>query len=125
MKNLTRHRKLILENLKNRLDHPTAKMVYDSVRETTEKFSFATVYNSLEYLVSQGFIKKLDIDSGSARYDGMLENHMHFICKKCGEVFDLPQPELSSCLSANQEFFYETKDVSITIRGICKNCNSL
>ncbi len=125
MRNLTRHRKLILENLRNRLDHPTAKMVYDSVRETTDKFSFATVYNSLEYLVSQGLIKKLDIDSGSARYDGMLENHMHFICKKCGEVFDLPQVELSSCLPVGQEFFYETKDVSITIRGICKNCNSL
>ena len=44
MKSLTKHRKVILENLKNRYDHPTAKMVYDSARELTEKLSFATVY---------------------------------------------------------------------------------
>ena len=33
MKKLTRHRKIILENMQSRKDHPTAKMVYDSVRE--------------------------------------------------------------------------------------------
>ena len=60
MKKLTRHRKIILENMQSRKDHPTAKMVYDSVRESVNSLSFATVYNSLEYLFNNGYIKKLD-----------------------------------------------------------------
>lgn len=124
MKNLTRHRKIILENLKCRMDHPTAKMVYDSARHFTDKLSFATVYNSLEYLVSEGLIKKLDIDAGSARYDAMLDNHMHFICKSCGEVFDLPQVDLSHCILPDDRFSYESSEISVTIRGVCKSCKT-
>lgn len=124
MKNLTRHRKVILENLQSRMDHPTAKMVYDSARHIADKLSFATVYNSLEYLVEQGFIKKLDIDSGSARYDAMLANHMHFICKSCGEVLDLPSSDLTGCIPQDPRFTFEESDISVTIRGICQDCQS-
>ena len=104
MKNLTRHRKIILENMKSRMDHPTAKMVYDSARNITDKLSFATVYNSLEYLVESGLIKKLDIDSESARYDAMLESHAHLICKSCGAIMDHP----------NEAFLQQMKIASIS-----------
>jgi len=69
MKKLTRHRKIILENMQSRKDHPTAKMVYDSIRSNVKSLSFATVYNSLEYLYNNGYIKKLDSFSDSAHYD--------------------------------------------------------
>lgn len=81
MKKLTLHRKIILENMQSRKDHPTAKMVYDSVRESVNSLSFATVYNSLEYLFNNGYIKKLDSFSESAHYDAILEKHSHLICK--------------------------------------------
>jgi Fur family peroxide stress response transcriptional regulator len=123
MKNLTRHRNIILENLQSRLDHPTAKMVYDSARQKTEKLSFATVYNSLEYLVSVGLVKKLDIDSQSARYDAMLNAHSHLVCKSCGEVFDLPAIDISDRLQ-DSGIQFSPEDVSITIRGICKECST-
>lgn len=121
MKNLTRHRKIILENMKSRMDHPTAKMVYDSARTLTDKLSFATVYNSLEYLVEAGLIKKLDIDSESARYDAMLQNHAHLICKSCGAVMDHPSEELAGHLKVNH-FSFHPDDVSITVRGTCLEC---
>lgn len=121
MKNLTRHRKIILENMKSRMDHPTAKMVYDSARSLTDKLSFATVYNSLEYLVEAGLIKKLDIDSESARYDAMLESHAHLICKSCGTVMDHPNQEILNHMKISH-FQFHSEDISITIRGNCKEC---
>jgi len=124
MKNLTRHRKIIFENMKSRLDHPTAKMVYDSARNLTDKLSFATVYNSLEYLVEAGLIKKLDISSESARYDAMLENHAHLICKSCGAVKDYPSKDLVNLFKVDN-FHYHTDDISITIRGICSDCKDI
>jgi Fur family transcriptional regulator, peroxide stress response regulator len=124
MKNLTRHRKIIFENMKSRLDHPTAKMVYDSARNLTDKLSFATVYNSLEYLVEAGLIKKLDINSESARYDAMLENHAHLICKSCGAVKDYVSKDLLNLFKVDN-FHFHTDDISITIRGTCSDCKDL
>jgi Fur family peroxide stress response transcriptional regulator len=121
MKNLTRHRKIILENMKSRMDHPTAKMVYDSARNITDKLSFATVYNSLEYLVESGLIKKLDIDSESARYDARLESHAHLICKSCGAVKDHPNEEILQQMKISN-FQFNPEDISITIRGNCLDC---
>ncbi len=121
MKNLTRHRKIIFENMKSRMDHPTAKMVYDSARNLTDKLSFATVYNSLEYLVEAGLIKKLDIDSESARYDAMLENHAHLICKNCGKVMDHSSSDFVNQLKV-ENFQFHADDISITIRGTCIDC---
>jgi len=107
--------------MKSRMDHPTAKMVYDSARNLTDKLSFATVYNSLEYLVEAGLIKKLDIDSESARYDAMLENHAHLICKSCGAVKDFSSKDLVN-LSKIENFHFHSEDISITIRGNCSDC---
>jgi Fur family transcriptional regulator, peroxide stress response regulator len=110
--------------MKSRLDHPTAKMVYDSARNLTDKLSFATVYNSLEYLVEAGLIKKLDINSESARYDAMLENHAHLICKSCGAVKDYASKDLLNLFKVDN-FHFHTDDISITIRGTCSDCKDL
>jgi Fur family peroxide stress response transcriptional regulator len=107
--------------MKSRMDHPTAKMVYDSARNITDKLSFATVYNSLEYLVESGLIKKLDIDSESARYDARLESHAHLICKSCGAVKDHPNEEFLQQMKISN-FQFNTDDISITIRGNCLDC---
>lgn len=123
MKKLTRHRKIILENMQSRRDHPTAKMVYDSVRESVKSLSFATVYNSLEYLFNNQFIKKLDSFSESAHYDAFLENHTHLICKKCERVFDFPAIDISDKLNSISEEF-SVEEIAITIRGTCKECSS-
>ena len=121
MKKLTRHRKIILENMQSRSDHPTAKMVYDSVRDKVKSLSFATVYNSLEYLFNNGFIKKLDSFSESAQFDAILGKHSHLICKDCGVVIDFPAIDISDRLNSIAETF-TPEDIAITIRGFCKNC---
>lgn len=121
MKKLTRHRQIILDNMQSRKDHPTAKMVYDSIRSNVKSLSFATVYNSLEFLYNNGYIKKLDSFSESAHYDAILEKHSHLICRNCGIVIDFPYIDISEKLTSLAGDF-EAEDVAITIRGFCKSC---
>jgi Fur family transcriptional regulator, peroxide stress response regulator len=121
MKKLTRHRQIILDNMQSRKDHPTAKMVYDTIRSTVKSLSFATVYNSLEFLYNNGYIKKLDSFSESAHYDAVLERHTHLICRNCGTVFDFPDIDISDKLTSFAGEF-EPEEVAITIRGFCKAC---
>ncbi|MBK8393940.1 MAG: transcriptional repressor [Leptospiraceae bacterium] len=121
MKKLTSHRKIILENMQSRTDHPTAKMVYDSIRENVKSLSFATVYNSLEYLYKNGYIKKVDSFSESAHFDAILEKHSHLICKKCNQIIDYPDIDISDKLISIKDVF-APEDIAITIRGLCKTC---
>jgi Fur family transcriptional regulator, peroxide stress response regulator len=120
MKTLTKHRELVLKNLQDRRDHPTAKMVYDATKHSSGKISFATVYNSLEYLVKTGFIKKLNIDSESARFDAVLEPHSHLICTECGMIKDIPSLKLDG-ENGISKMDFEIQDVSINVIGRCKN----
>ena len=47
-------RELIRNNLAHRTDHPTADMVYQSIREELPNISLGTVYRNLRFLVDQG-----------------------------------------------------------------------
>lgn len=120
MKTLTKHRELVLKNLQSRGDHPTAKMVFDATKDATGKISFATVYNSLEYLVNCGYIKKLNIDSESSRYDAVLEPHSHLICSDCGRIQDIPSLRLAG-EDGIENMNFEIEDVTINIIGRCKS----
>ncbi|TGN20189.1 Fur family transcriptional regulator [Leptospira idonii] len=121
MKTLTKHRELIFQDLLDRKDHPTAKMVFESVRSKAERISFATVYNSLEFLVQNGMVNKLNIESDSVRYDAFLEKHSHLICSKCGKVMDIPSVSLAPGLSF-EHMGFEIDSVDVNVLGHCRSC---
>ena len=52
----SRQREAILENLKNRYDHPTAMELYLSVREDIPNLSLGTLYRNLTLLRDSGKI---------------------------------------------------------------------
>ncbi|XDD45196.1 Fur family transcriptional regulator [Leptospira sp. WS39.C2] len=123
MKALTKHRELILQDLRDRHDHPTAKMVFESVRDKADKISFATVYNSLEYLVEHNLVNKLNIESESVRYDAFLEDHSHLICHSCGTVLDVPALQLSEKTDW-MGMGFEADHIDIVVSGTCATCKS-
>ncbi|MGJ4733973.1 Fur family transcriptional regulator [Leptospira levettii] len=123
MKALTKHRELILQDLKVRHDHPTAKMVFESVRDKADKISFATVYNSLEYLVGHKLVNKLNIESESVRYDAFLDDHSHLICHSCGTILDVPALKLDESTDWKAMGFV-ADHIDIVVSGTCSSCKS-
>lgn len=50
----SRQRESILNALNEKLDHPTAEMVYNCVKQEQPNISLGTVYRNLNQLVEQG-----------------------------------------------------------------------
>ena len=117
-------RELIKENLINRFDHPTADMVYQSIREFLPNISLGTVYRNLNFLVEHGEALSLKLGDGREHFDGHVNHHYHFICSKCGCVEDIFMDELPLCEQAAKHFSGEINGHSTYFYGLCSNCKT-
>ena len=118
-------REMIKQNLLSRYDHPTADMVYQSIREELPNISLGTVYRNLRFLVDQGDALSLKLGDGREHFDGHVEPHYHFICTKCGDVEDIFMDELNICEEAAKHCSGEIKGHSTYFYGLCKYCKSI
>lgn len=115
-------RELIKENLISRYDHPTADMVYHSIRQELPNISLGTVYRNLRFLVEQGNALSLKLGDGREHFDGHVKPHYHFICSECGAIEDIFMDELSICSQATKHCSGEIQGHSTYFYGLCKNC---
>lgn len=119
----TKQRKLILDNLRQRRDHPTAEGVYESLHREQAPVSLATVYRNLARLSEEGLILSLPDLGEGRRFDGQTAPHHHFFCSSCGRVFDL-EFELPSSLkeSVFRKIPGEVTQLQLQLHGICNQC---
>ncbi len=116
-------REIILNDVQNRCDHPTAEMIYDSVKAEIPNISMGTVYRNLNHLVEEKLVKEIPVVNGRTRFDKTLCHHSHFKCEKCGKVFDVESLNLVDLndkvenLTGNKVQFSELLFV-----GVCKEC---
>lgn len=69
-------------------EHPDAETVCARVRERMPTVSLDTVYRTLKFLEEMGLVQRLSKLHGSARFDANLRPHHHFVCTRCGKVWD-------------------------------------
>jgi len=52
------------------------------------KVSRATVYRTIDVLVKNNLVRKLDLGDGRARYENKMDtaHHDHLICVQCGKI---------------------------------------
>jgi Fe2+ or Zn2+ uptake regulation protein len=105
-------------------DHPSAAEVHRRVRRQLPRLSLGTVYRNLQKLAAQQEIRVVQLADRAARYDGMLENHDHFMCEGCGALTDLPRkyrvarttwPDLGRA-------GYAVRSHALTFYGVCPKC---
>lgn len=119
----SRQRNYILQVLKNTSIHPTANWIYDQLKPEFPGLSLGTVYRNLNILLEQGKIQKLQYGSTFDRYDGNLEPHHHFICKKCGSVYDIKMNLDSNYLSkVEHSSGHQIHSHRLEFYGICSTC---
>ncbi len=118
----TRQRKLILDALKGRTDHPTAEQIYHELRERGETVSLATVYRTLRALVREGLLRELHGD-GPDRFDPFVEPHYHFRCIRCGRVYDVATPYRGELDRVEVGPGFVITSHQITWEGICPECS--
>lgn len=120
---LTRYRRVVLEALRSRADHPTAAEVFRVVRRRRPGVAYATIYNSLNWLEQRGFITRLDFVEQAARYDPIVERHDHLVCNRCGSLRDvwlkLP-PALLRQATRGESFRIDRHRTELF--GLCGDC---
>lgn len=119
----SRQREAILAFLRNRKDHPTAEVIYENIRQEYPKISLGTVYRNLALLSEKGIIMKLSCDDGFEHYDGNIDRHYHFVCKRCGAVMDLDMEDISFINTlAEKKFGGQIDGHYAYFYGICGGC---
>lgn len=128
MRNYSKQRELILETLKNRVDHPTAETLYKDVKMQMPEIGIATVYRNLSALCESEKIVKLKSKIGPDRFDATLTPHAHFECNKCHEIYDILINDSQTKKIDNEiqrlaeNIDAEFDSSNIHIYGLCKKC---
>lgn len=119
---LTKQRREVYDALMEVRDHPTASEVFLRVKNRMPSISLATVYNCLETLVHCGLVKQVNLDRAPTRYCPNVEDHGHFFCERCHDVFDVDlDPAGTEMPWALPEGFVVTHH-EISLKGICQKC---
>lgn len=119
----SKQRELILSNLKNRYDHPTAEMIYQDLKKENPHLSLGTVYRNLNQLCETKLINKIDVGNPMVHYDGNTDPHIHFICQQCGQIIDIDIDENAIVTQFQNPLHHHIKKIQIQMSGICQNCS--
>lgn len=119
----TKQRKLVLDAVRARCDHPNAEQIYQDVRAIEPKISRGTVYRNLSILIQNGEVLHVKVPKAE-RFEGhRLDPHYHLLCTGCGAVADVPltyYPDFDKEVSARTGYVIERHRT--LFEGLCPDC---
>jgi Fur family peroxide stress response transcriptional regulator len=123
MSRRSRQRDTILKVVMNTKTHPRADWVYEQVRKEIPNISLGTVYRNLKSLAEAGEIYQLELAGSTSLFDGNIDNHYHFRCKKCGDMYDLDEPvDRSIEKRIAQKTGFKITQQRLELLGLCTKC---
>jgi Fur family transcriptional regulator, stress-responsive regulator len=122
---LTAQRRAVAEALAGDHVHASADQVFAGARRIVPEISLATVYNTLNELVTMGEVTELRLAGTSTLYDpNTTVVHHHLVCRGCGAVLDVhPIGVDTVSLPRRERHGYTVDDVEVVFRGLCPSCN--
>lgn len=122
--NFSKKRQMILDTIKSTDTHPSAKWVYETLKEQVPDLSLGTVYRNITLFKEQGLIVTVANVDGEERMDGDTSAHAHFVCKECGSVYDVPEEAASINSQRCPMDGFETDCAVLTYYGRCSSCRN-
>lgn len=112
----TKQKDLILKIINKSYSHPTAYDIYLDCRKEIPNISLGTVYRNLNTLVETNMIQK--IKSGNIDRFDRIEEHSHFICRKCNKIIDINKKfDFDEYIDDNKVL-----NCRVILEGFCKDC---
>ncbi|MBW1820753.1 MAG: transcriptional repressor [Deltaproteobacteria bacterium] len=121
---MTRQRRVILEELQSKNNHPSADELYERVRVHLPRISLGTIYRNLEILCELEQIQKLSLSGSLKRYDGNPLKHYHIRCVRCNRVDDAPIAPMNQLEDEIYEAtVFEIIGHNLEFVGFCPECS--
>lgn len=120
--NYSSKREAIFKTIASTKSHPSAKWVYEQLKDEIPNLSLGTVYRNIALFKEQGKVISVASVNGEERIDADTTDHAHFICESCGCVYDLFNSELSPLEKELSKSGFEIMRKNVIFHGICKNC---
>jgi Fur family ferric uptake transcriptional regulator len=121
----TTERYTILEEIYKRDDHFEAESLFNFFKKRKFNISRATVYNTLELLVSCDLVKKHQFGKNLAQYEKSYgyKQHDHIICVDCKKVVEFCDPRIQNIKSMMGELLnFKITHHTLYMYGICGSC---
>jgi Fur family peroxide stress response transcriptional regulator len=121
---VTAQRRVVLEVLIGRCDHPTAEQIFLAVAERLPDVARGTVYRTLEKLDELGLLRRVAHPGSTVRYDGNTSRHHHFLCTRCDALEDLPLDAVRghAALAFAGDDARVADEIGLLVRGTCPSC---
>jgi Fur family ferric uptake transcriptional regulator len=118
-------RRAVIELLGRQRCCLTAQEIFDLLRAEGRQVGIASVYRTLDRLTKNGYLQRVDVGAGTARFephhaDG--EHHHHLVCADCGRVEAFEDPELERALHKVEGATGYSVAHDVVLRGVCDDC---
>jgi Fur family transcriptional regulator, peroxide stress response regulator len=106
--------------------HPTAQTLFEQLQPTLPSLSQATVYNTLQALVTHGLIQQIGTAGDDAvHYDGNPTPHINLICTRCHRIEDLCDVSMAEIMQrVVSASGYKVQGMRVAYYGLCNSCQS-
>jgi Fur family ferric uptake transcriptional regulator len=122
----TIERFVILEEIYSRSDHFDAEILYIDLKQKKRlNISRATVYNTLDLLVSCDLVKKHQFGKNQAQYEKSYgyKQHDHIICVDCKKVVEFCDPRIQQIKTMMGDLLnFTITHHSLNLYGVCGSC---
>lgn len=103
--------------------HPSAEMLYATIRRVFPHISLDTVNRTLLKLAEIGAAFIVEGSGDARRFDGGLGTHHHFRCIKCKRIIDFcHEPFDNVAVPADIEGRFTVLRKCVYLEGICDQC---
>ena len=94
----TKQRQFVWDEIQSSQEHRDAEDIYMSIRNNGVNVSRATVYRTIDVLVKNRMVRKMDVGDGRNRYEPRLDDthHDHMICIETGKIIEFYNAELEN-----------------------------
>ncbi len=93
----TQQRQIIWDEMRSSVEHRDAEEIYLEIKKKNKvKVSRATVYRTIDVLVKNNLVRKMELGDGRALYEHKFdeEHHDHMICVETGKITEFYNEKL-------------------------------
>jgi Fur family ferric uptake transcriptional regulator len=121
---VTPQRLFVLEALAAHGAHMTAEEVMRWAAPHAPGLNLATVYRTLELLVSLGLVAQTDLGGEATMFELVGEApHHHLVCERCGAVIQMEDSVFQSLRAeVLRRYGFDTRSRHIALFGLCREC---